>query len=65
MFYQQDLAGMTNNQNIHQIKIMSKVKSYLHNKQPSISQNKHLCLQLGKNPTERKSNKGKWVGSDW
>lgn len=60
---QQDLAGMTNNQNIYQIKITFQVKSYLHDKQQSISQNKHLCLGLGENPAGRKSNKENgWVG---
>lgn len=61
IFCQQDLACMTNNQNIHQIKIMFEAKSYLHDKQQSISQNKHQCLGLGTNFAGRKSSKGTWV----
>lgn len=49
---------MTNDQNIHQITIMFEVKSYLHDKQHRISQNKHPCLGLGRNAAGRKGNKG-------
>ena len=61
MLCQQDLACMTNNQNIHQIKIMFVAKSCLHDEQQSIGQDKHQCVTVGKNSAGRKCSKGKWV----